>query len=144
MIRCIVLHWHSTCIKFVLFIVKNMKRRILVIEDDDIVRDTVELLLRYKGFKVETSSDGLDIETKISEFQPDLILTDIFLGESDGRLICQSLKTNPETSHIPIIIMSGAAGEIYNTISGVGANDIVLKPFDEQTLITRVQRQLTA
>jgi DNA-binding response OmpR family regulator len=121
-----------------------MKRRILVIEDDDIVRDTIELLLRYKGFKVETSSTGLDIESKVIDFQPHLILTDIFLGESDGRVICQSLKNNPATSHIPVIIMSGAATDIYNTIAGVGANDIVLKPFDEQTLMTRVQRQLTA
>ena len=120
------------------------KRKIFVIEDDDIVRDTIELLLRFKGFKVLTSSNGLDAISKIKEFKPDLILTDIFLGESDGRVICQSVKNNPETTHIPIIIMSGAATEIYNTINGVGANDIVLKPFDENTLISRVERQLSA
>lgn len=121
-----------------------MKRRILVIEDDDIVRDTIELLLEYKGFMVFTSATGLDVHEKIANYKPDLILTDIFLGESDGRVICQSLKSDPETSHIPIIIMSGAATDIYNTIIGVGANDIVLKPFDEQTLVSRVQRQLSA
>ena len=120
------------------------QRRILVIEDDDIVRDTIDLLLRYKGFKVATSSTGLDVEPIIDEFKPDLILTDIFLGQSDGRVICQTLKSNPKTNHIPVIIMSGAAAEIYNTIVGVGANDIVLKPFDERTLIDRVQRQLSA
>ena len=120
------------------------QRRIFVIEDDDIVRDTIELLLRYKGFQVLTSSNGLDAISKIEEFKPDLILTDIFLGESDGRVICQSVKNNPATHHIPIIIMSGAATEIYNTIIGVGANDIVLKPFDETTLMSRVERQLSA
>ncbi|MBC8054906.1 MAG: response regulator [Sphingobacteriaceae bacterium] len=120
------------------------KRRILVIEDDDIVRDTIELLLSYKGFKVSTSATGLDILPKIEEFKPDLIITDIFLGQSDGRVICQSVKNDPKTHHIPVIIMSGAATDIYNTIIGAGANDIVLKPFDEQTLLSRVQRQLSA
>jgi CheY-like chemotaxis protein len=121
-----------------------MEQRILVIEDDDIVRDTLELLLSYKGYEVATSSNGLDAIAKVAEFQPDLILTDIFLGESDGRIICQSVKNNPETSHIPVIIMSGSSSEIYNTIAGVGANDIVLKPFDEETLMHRVHRQLSA
>ena len=120
------------------------QRRIFVIEDDDIVRDTVELLLRYKGYQVITSATGRDVLERIEEFKPDLILTDIFLGELDGREICQCVKNNPKTNHIPIIIMSGAASEIYNTIAGVGANDVVLKPFDEQTLMSRVQRQLTA
>ena len=120
------------------------QRRILVIEDDDIVRDTIELLLRYSDFQVISSSTGLDVLSKVDEFKPDLILTDIFLGELDGRVICQSIKSNPETTHIPIIIMSGSASEIYNTIIGVGANDVVLKPFDEQTLMNRVHRQLSA
>ena len=121
-----------------------LKWRILVIEDDDIVRDTIELLLKYKGYQVVTSVNGLDVDSQVEDFKPDLVLTDIYLGESDGREICQSLKNNPETSHIPVIIMSGASSDIYNTIVGVGANDIVLKPFDEQTLINRVQRQLSA
>lgn len=120
-----------------------MKRRILVIEDDDIVRETVQLLLEYKGYEVYTSSNGINIYSIVEEFKPNLVLTDIFLGEADGRVICQEIKRNPKTNHIPVIIMSGAS-DIYNTISGVGANDIVSKPFDEQTLINRLQRQLSA
>lgn len=120
-----------------------MKRRILVIEDDDIVRDTIQLLLEYKGFEVCTSSNGINASSIVEEFKPNLVLTDIFLGETDGRIICQEIKNNPKTRHIPVVIMSGAS-DIYNTISGVGANDIVSKPFDEQTLISRLQRQLSA
>jgi CheY-like chemotaxis protein len=122
----------------------GMDQKILIIEDDEIVRDTLELLLSYRGYEVVTSCDGSDAILKVTEFQPDLILTDIFLGENDGRIICQSVKNNPETSHIPVIIMSGSSSEIYNTISGVGANDVVLKPFDEETLMHRVGRQLSA
>jgi CheY-like chemotaxis protein len=121
-----------------------MAQRILVIEDDESVRDTIEVLLKGHGFKVYTSVDGLDVFSRIATSQPDLVITDIFLGESDGRIICQNIKNNPDTSHIPVIIMSGSAGEIYNTISSVGANDVVLKPFDELTLLNRVNRQLSA
>jgi len=115
-----------------------------VIEDDDIVRETIKLLLEYRGFEVSTSATGLDVFSKIEKNKPHLILTDIFLGETDGREICMSVKTNPRTNNIPIIIMSGSSSEIYNTISTVGANDVVLKPFDEHTLLNRVQRQLSA
>ena len=116
-----------------------MKRRILVIEDDDIVRDTVKLLLEYKGYEVITSANGSNARTIIEKFNPHLVLTDIYLGDADGRIICQEIKNNPKTSHIPVVIMSGSP-DIYNSIAGVGANDIVLKPFDEQTLMNRLQR----
>lgn len=134
--------WHPICGLSITH-KEIMKRRILVIEDDDLVRDTVQLLLEYKGFEVRTSATGTDAYTLVQFFKPDLILTDIFLGKVDGRIICRQIKNNPLTSHIPVLIMSGA-DDIYNTISDAGANDIVLKPFDEQTLISRVQRQLTA
>lgn len=120
-----------------------MKRRILVIEDDDIVRDTVQLLLEYRGYEVLTSSNGEGICTIVEDFEPHLVLTDIYLGDADGRIICQELKNNPKTSHIPVVVMSGSS-DIYNSISSFGANDIVSKPFDEQTLVSRLQRQLTA
>ncbi|HXI00095.1 MAG TPA: response regulator [Sphingobacteriaceae bacterium] len=120
-----------------------MKRKILVIEDEDTVRETIQILLEDKGFNVSTSSTGSSIFSMIEKYNPDLILTDMFLGKADGRIICQDVKKNPKTSHIPIIIMSGNS-EIYNTIQGVGANDVVLKPFTEQTLLKRVERQLSA
>lgn len=114
-----------------------------MIEDDDLVRDTVQLLLEIKGYEVITSSNGKDICILVEEFKPHLVLTDIYLGEVDGRLICQEIKNNPKTQHIPVVVMSGST-DIYNSISSFGANDVVLKPFNEQTLINRLHRQLTA
>jgi DNA-binding response OmpR family regulator len=119
------------------------KRRILVIEDDQDVRETVKFLLDLKGFRVYTSSTGADVFTIVDKIKPHLIITDIFLGKLDGRVICRSIKSNPKTSNIPVIIMSSAS-DIYNTIHDVGANDVVLKPFDENTLLNRIQRQLSA
>ncbi|MEJ7692925.1 response regulator [Daejeonella sp.] len=120
-----------------------MNKRIVVIEDDDLVRDTVKLILETRGFEVCLSSNGNNVGAIIKDFKPHIVLTDIYLGKADGRKICQQIKSNPETSHIPVIVMSGAA-DIYSSIEDFGANDIVLKPFDEQTLLNRLQRQLTA
>lgn len=121
-----------------------MKAKILVIEDDDFVTETIKLLLEPNGFDVIASQDGADIILKVLKLNPHLILTDIHLGDFDGRLICRSIKSNPDTSHIPVIIMSGDTSQIYNAIDNVGANDVLAKPFNEQTLLQRVQRQISA
>lgn len=122
---------------------KGMKSRILVIEDDEIVRETVQLLLELRGYEVYTYAHGHGVCDIVEDFKPHLVLTDINLGDTDGRIICQDIKNNPNTQHIPVVVMSGAS-DIYNSISSCGANDIVLKPFDEQTLVSRLQRQLSA
>ncbi len=121
----------------------SVKPGILVIEDDADLLSTVKSMLQSEGFKVYTSSTGVDALSIIEEKKPGLIITDIFLGGIDGRVICQCVKQNPETRHIPIIVMSGAP-EIYNSIQHFGANDVVLKPFDNETLMNRVQRQVCA
>lgn len=119
-----------------------MCQRVLIIEDEEHVRETLALLLEDAGFMVRSCATGKNIFNTIDEFYPDLILLDIMLEDLDGRDICRALKQNPRTSSIPVVILS-AVSEIYNTISEVGANDIVAKPFDERTLLNRINRQLS-
>ncbi|MBC7915497.1 MAG: response regulator [Pyrinomonadaceae bacterium] len=119
-----------------------MDKRIVVIEDEDNVRETLELLLSNAGFTVRSSSTGKDVFNIIDEFNPDVILLDVMLEDMDGRDICRSIKTNPHTSHIPVLMLS-AVPEVYNAIAEVGANDVISKPFDEYTLINRIERQLS-
>lgn len=118
-----------------------MNARILLIEDDEDVREVIQLLLTRAGYQVFTSATGKDVFSLIDYCQPHLILLDILLGELNGRDICNSIKSNPETSQIPVIIVS-SLHNIYNTIADEGANDIIAKPFTEQILLARVQRQL--
>lgn len=119
-----------------------MNTRILVIEDDEDVREVIQLLLTKAGYQVFTSATGKDIFSLIHDYQPHLILIDILLGDLNGRDICKSIKSSPETSHIPVIIVS-SLDNIYNTIADEGANDIIAKPFTEEILLGRIQRQLT-
>lgn len=119
-----------------------MKKRILVVEDDENIRDVLELLLARAGFTVFTSATGKDIFNTIQNISPDLILLDVLLGELDGRDICKALKTHMETAHIPVIIVSGVYN-IFSTIVEAKANDVISKPFTEEILLRRVQRQLS-
>ena len=119
-----------------------MSKRILVIDDDENVRDTISLLLRHKGFTVFTCSTGREIFQTIQRTTPDLILLDVMLGELDGRAICKAIKNNPITSYIPVIILSGVYN-IYNIILDEKANDVLPKPFTEDVLLARVGRQLS-
>ncbi|WP_207531701.1 response regulator [Desertivirga arenae] len=119
-----------------------MNPGILIIEDEEHVRETIALLLQNADYRVKALSGGEGLYEAIDTFQPDVILLDIILKNEDGRTLCKELKSNPETSVIPIVILS-AVPEIYNTISEVGANDVISKPFDERTLLSRIQRQLS-
>jgi DNA-binding response OmpR family regulator len=101
----------------------------------------MEMILEKSGYIVKGCAEGGDVFSLISDFKPDLILLDIKLEKEDGRDICRSIRQNDETAALPVIMVSGVP-ELYNAISDVGANDIVLKPFDEATLIQRIERQL--
>ncbi|WP_207423338.1 response regulator [Desertivirga brevis] len=119
-----------------------MQERIVVVEDDELIRETIILLLEHWHYEVNYSATGEDLVELINEFQPHLILLDIQLGELNGRDLCRELKQHPLYHTIPIIIMSGEE-DLYNSIPWEGANDVILKPFDEKALISRIERQLS-
>lgn len=119
-----------------------MDKRILIVEDDENVRETMELLLSHNGYTVFTCDTGKDIFGTVEKTAPDLILLDVLLGDMDGRDICKAVKTHPKTEHIPVIIVSSVYN-IFNIILDEKANDVIPKPFTEDILLSRVQRQLS-
>ena len=120
-----------------------MVKRILIIEDDIDIVEVLDFLLTDAGYIVEILFQAEGIWDKINEFKPDLILLDIMLPDGDGRDICKELKQNLSTAKIPVIMVSGH-DYIYDTITTVKANDIVTKPFRLDTILNRIERQLTA
>jgi DNA-binding response OmpR family regulator len=120
-----------------------MIKRILVVEDDPDIIEILDYLLIESGYQVAFSVKADGIWKMIEEYKPDLILLDIVLPDGDGRDICKKLKENLNTGGIPVIMVSGH-DYIYDTIITVKANDIVTKPFKFETLLHRIERQLTA
>jgi DNA-binding response OmpR family regulator len=120
-----------------------MRRKILVVDDDE---DTVELLrfsLRKAGFAVGTAKDGVEALKKVCSLSPDLILLDLMMPEIDGFGVCETLKSNPMTTAIPIIMLTAVTGQM-SRFSGLeaGASDYVTKPFSPKHLVSRIEELL--
>lgn len=120
-----------------------MAKRVLVIDDDTAILEVIGSILSYEDYDVKTSVTPQDLDADLSEFNPHLILLDINLGSFNGLQICRTLKANPGTKHIPVVILS-ADDSIFDAIQIFGANDIILKPLDMNVLLEIVGRYLLA
>lgn len=113
---------------------------ILVVEDNSKVRSFIvnELRIYYKILEAENGREGLNIALKKI---PDLIISDVMMPDLDGILLCQKLKKDEKTSHIPIILLT-AKSEEENILKGltVGADDYMLKPFSTKHLLIRIEK----
>jgi diguanylate cyclase (GGDEF)-like protein len=116
------------------------KKKILVIDDDDVARELISGILRtnrhYKVIAGENGEDGLQ---QAGQELPDLILLDIMMPHIDGYEVCKILRQNVSTRYIPIIILS-AKGGVDNQVQGfeLGADDFITKPFNHNELLARI------
>ena len=120
-----------------------MASKILIVEDEP---DIVELLvynLHQAGFETDAVLNGADALEQVKIQQPDLVLLDLLLPEVDGLEVCRTLKRDPETTGIPIIMLT-AKGEAIDRIVGLelGADDYITKPFSPREVLLRVRAVL--
>jgi len=121
------------------------KAKILVIEDDQLIAFMLKELLTVNHYEVVLAGDGDEGLSKARSAQPDLILLDIMLPKLDGLRICRLLKFDLKYRHIPIIMLTGRAGESDREVSlQSGANDYVVKPFDPHDLLAKISELLKA
>jgi len=115
--------------------------RILLIEDDFAIRNSIEFALRREGYEVKALDSGSDSVNTVLDFEPDLVLLDIMLPGKNGHEITEELRK----SDIGVaIIMISALGETDDRIAGLrlGADDYVSKPFSLEELLERVRANL--
>ena len=117
---------------------------ILIVDD---VLENIRLLasmLECNGYQTRKATNGLMALTSVEAAPPDLILLDIRMPDMNGYEVCERLKSNPETAHIPIVFLS-AADEVTDKVQGfkVGGADYITKPFYLEEVLTRVQYQIT-
>lgn len=113
-----------------------MSKKILVVDDDESIVEVIQLLLESEGYQVESSLSG-DCIPNFPGGTPDLILLDVLISGKDGREICKRLKSDPETDHIPVIMLSAHA-DADRLMHGSGADDFIEKPFDIDDFIAVV------
>jgi CheY-like chemotaxis protein len=104
----------------------------------------VELVLAEEDFEIKSVSNGEDALKILSGFKPDIVLADIEMPKINGYQLCDRIKKNPEFMHVPVILLAGAFEPIDEELSGeVGADDSVIKPFESQELISKINAALT-
>ena len=120
---------------------EQQAKKILVVDDDPDILDALRFMLEDAGYEVTTSEKG-DYAENLHDTNgglPDVIILDVLLSGKDGRLICQKLKGQDETRHIPIIMIS-AHPNARQSVTAVGADDFVAKPFDMDELLVKIAK----
>lgn len=118
--------------------------RILVVEDNDVLRDGLRLLLELEGYLVVSAANGRDALERMSSFSPDLILSDINMPEMDGFAFFEAVRRRPEWVPIPFIFLSARGGrEDIFAGKSLGAEDYLIKPVNRQELVATVKARLT-
>lgn len=114
--------------------------RILIIDDEDRIRDIISQYVEFEGFEFDEATDGLKALDKVKNGNFDLVIMDIMMPNCDG---ISALRQIREFSQIPVILLT-AKGEEYDKVFGfdLGADDYVVKPFSPKELMSRVKAVL--
>lgn len=102
---------------------------VIVVDDSDEVRDVLTLMLEAEGYKVLPVEDGETALLMTKRMQPALITLDIRLPREDGAEILRHLKSDPETSAIPVIVITGQSN-LREEVLASGADGVLMKPFE--------------
>ncbi|MFH8385746.1 two-component system response regulator CseB [Kitasatospora sp. NPDC018058] len=113
---------------------------ILIVEDDEVIREATRMALERYGFPVTTAADGLEGLEAFHAVRPDLLLLDVMLPLLDGVGLCRRVR---EESQLPILMMSARTDPV-DVVSGLeaGADDYVVKPFESAVLVARIRTVL--
>lgn len=116
---------------------------IYILEDDDNIRKLINYSLKSNNFNTKDFSLPSDFWKELNKIKPSLLLLDIMLPEEDGISILKKIRSNKETSSIPVIMLTAKDSE-YDIVTGLdaGADDYVTKPFGMQALISRIKAVL--
>lgn len=117
-----------------------MPDTILIVEDEQDVLDLVAYNLKKAGYHAITARDGVTGLAKARDLLPALLVLDLMLPQLEGTEVCKRLKTDPKTSHIPILMLTAKADEVDRILGlELGADDYVTKPFSPRELVLRVK-----
>ncbi len=118
----------------------NENLHVLVVDDDAGIRDLLADYLAKQGLSVATARDGKDMDARLTDFSPDLIVMDLMMPGEDGLALTRRVKAARE---VPVIMLS-ARGEDIDRIVGleVGADDYLAKPFNPRELLARIRAVL--
>lgn len=120
-----------------------MIKKILVVEDDPVALRLIEYTLGQGGYQVVTAANGLEGMRKAKQEAPDLIILDVMLPGLDGFEVCHRLRSDPETAHVPIMMLSAKAQEVDKATGlKTGADYYLVKPAAPSEIMNQVETLL--
>jgi len=114
-------------------------KNVLVIEDNHAILDVITLVLQSESYQVNGLNKSADMHIHIEQFKPDLIILDIMLPDGDGRDLLTKLRTDPNTEHIPVLMISARYTEQNVQHGEHKPNGFLAKPFDIDDLLDRIE-----
>ena len=122
-----------------------MTARVLVVDDDDVIRQLITVNLELEGFDVVTAVDGQDALDKVKDVRPDVITLDVMMPRIDGWEAAARLRDDPETADIPVVLLSARAQDAdLARGESIGVDAYLTKPFDPDELIEIVRSLASA
>jgi len=115
-----------------------VRKKVLIIENDQDIRNIMEFILEEQGFETLSIPEPQDLD-EIIPFKPDLILLDEFINDKPGHRLCKKIKQIDELKDLPVIILS-TANDIEVIATECNANDYISKPFNVSDMIDKVIR----
>ncbi len=114
-------------------------RKVLVIDDEESIRELIRFNLEMAGFSVELAADGQEGLDKLDD-SIDLVILDLMLPVLDGLAVCREIRSHPEFKDLPIIMLTTRGEEIDRVLGlEMGADDYLTKPFSPRELIARIK-----
>ena len=115
--------------------------RVLVVDDDDVIRQLITVNLELEGFDVATAVDGQDCLDKVVDFDPVVVTLDIMMPRLDGWEAARRLRSDPRTAGVKVVLLSARAQEAdLQRGDRIGVDAYLTKPFDPDELIATVRR----
>jgi two-component system alkaline phosphatase synthesis response regulator PhoP len=125
-----------------------MATKILIVDDDPDLVEAVTMILKSKKFDVVAAYNGKEGIEKVKRERPDLVVLDVMMPEKDGYSVCKELKSDPQWSHVPILLLTAVASHVPTTrfTQQMGmeteADDYIDKPVEPEVLVKRIETLL--
>jgi DNA-binding response OmpR family regulator len=114
-----------------------MPQKILVVDDEQNIRDLTTIYLEKEGFAVETAEDGQDAIARFQQMQPAMVVLDLMMPGMDGFEVCRELRRDHD---VPILMLTARSDDVDKIVGlEIGADDYMTKPFNPREMVARVK-----
>ncbi|MFI6529223.1 response regulator [Streptomyces uncialis] len=120
-------------------IVPGASGRVLVVDDNKVIRQLIRVNLELEGFEVVTAADGAECLDVVHDVRPDVVTLDVVMPRLDGLRTAARLRADPRTAHLPLMIVSACTQHEVESGLDVGVDAFLSKPFEPGELVSIVR-----